>query len=115
MTLNPVEQRLSELCNEWASFRADGSKRLLIWQAPDNATRMIQCFFETQKHETDFTTGDLFIVFDVPFIHSIQYSRDLKEALAGQYEASREELEQQGVTPDWDFAPDCCRTPPPVL
>jgi len=105
MSFNPVERRLVELCHEWTSFRADESKRLLIWRAPDNAGRLLQCFFETQKYETDYTTGDLFIVFDAPFVHSIQYSRELKEALAGQYEASREQLNQQGISPDWESTP----------
>jgi hypothetical protein len=105
MALNPVERRLTSLRGHWEDFRADASKRLLVWQVPDNAVRLLQCFFEVQKHETDYTTGDLFIVFDAPFGNSIQYSRALKEVLAGQYEASREDLRQQGVAPDWKFAP----------
>jgi hypothetical protein len=58
-----------------------------------------------QKHETEYSTRDLFIVFDAPFESSIQYSRALKEALAGQYEASRDELAQQGIAADWTFVP----------
>ncbi|MGH8578794.1 MAG: hypothetical protein ACREVK_01270 [Gammaproteobacteria bacterium] len=105
MALNPVERRLLYLCDHWARFVDDRSKRLLIWQVPGSAVRMIQCFFEAQKHETPYTTGDLFISFDVPFENSVQYSRALKEALAGQYEASREDLKQQGIASDWDFTP----------
>jgi hypothetical protein len=105
MALNPVERRLVDLRDHWESFRADTSKRLLVWQVPDNAVRMLQCFFEAQKHEAAYTTGDLFIAFDTPFEHSIQYSRALKETLAGRYEASREELEQEGITPEWRFDP----------
>ncbi len=106
MALNPVERRLLDLCSHWDAFRADTAKRLLVWQVPDNAVRLLQCFFEVQKHETDYTTGDLFVVFDTPFENSIQYSRVLKEALAGQYDASREDLKQQGITPDWQFTPE---------
>src|SRR5262245_283898 len=105
MALNPVERRLAYLCDHWSHFIGDPSKRLLIWQVPDNAVRIVQCFFEAQKYETEYTTGDLFIVFDPPFEHSIQYSRALKDALAGQYEASRDDLVQQGITPDWSFNP----------
>ena len=105
MALNPVERRLLYLCERWSRFTADPSKRLLVWQVQDNATRIVECFFEVQKHETDYSTRDLFIVFDVPFENSVQYSRALKEALAGQYEASREDLEQQGIAADWTFAP----------
>ena len=105
MAPNPVERRLIDLCNHWDAFRADASKRLLVWQAPDNAGRLLHCFFEVQKHETEYTTGDLFVVFDSPFDNSIQYSRALKESLAGQYDASREDLKQQGVAADWQFSP----------
>lgn len=103
--MNPVEKRLMLLADRWVSFREDDTKRLLIWQAEPNALRFFQCFFEVQKHETEYTVGDLFIVFDAPFDNTIQYSRELKEILAGQYEASREDLLQQGISPDWQFNP----------
>ena len=106
MVLNPVEHRLLDLASHWETFRKDASKRLLVWQADDNALRFFQCFFEVQKHETDYTVGDLFIVFNTPFQNAIQYSRALKESLAGQYDASREDLTQQGITPDWQFNPE---------
>jgi hypothetical protein len=105
MSPNPVERRIADLCQDWAGFRADPSKRLLIWQAPENAERLLQAFFETQKHETEYSTGDLFIVFDASFEYSMQYSRELKEALAGQYKASREAFESQGIACDWHYAP----------
>src|SRR5262245_12938245 len=105
MPLNPVERRLLDLCDRWSRFTADSSKRLLVWQVQDSALRLVECFFEVQKHETEYSTRDLFIVFDAPFENSVQYSRALKEALAGQYEASRGDLEQQGIAADWAFAP----------
>ena len=43
----------------------------------------------------------MFIVFDVAFDNSIQYSRELKEALVGQYAASRQDLKEEGIEPDW--------------
>jgi tetratricopeptide (TPR) repeat protein len=106
MPLNPVERRLVDLRNHWEQFRTDTSKRLLLWQAPDNATRLLHCFFEIQKHETEYTSDDLFIVFDSPFENSIQYSRAVKEALAGQYDASRQDLEREDISSDWRFAPE---------
>lgn len=105
MALNPVERRMLYLCNRWRAFTDDASKRLLIWQVQDNAVRIVQCFFEVQKHQTDYTTGDMFIVFDTPFENSIQYSRALKEMLVGRYQASRDDLKAEGITPDWAFDP----------
>lgn len=104
--LNPVEQRLLLLCDHWQTFSSKESKRLLVWQVPANAMRMLSCFFETQKQDTEYSTGDVFIVFDTPFENSIQYSKALKEALKGQYDASTEELKQQGIKPDWQFKPE---------
>lgn len=106
MPLNPVEQRLLDLASHWEIFQADPAKRLLIWQANENALRFYQCFFEVQKYATEYTIGSLFIVFDSPFQNAIQYSRVLKESLAGQYQASLEDLKQQGISPDWQFNPE---------
>jgi len=106
MAHNPVEKRLLQLGNHWSNFRKDESKRLLVWQINENAGRMVECFFEVQKHDTEFATGDLFIIFDSPFENAIQYSTELKESLKGQYEASKEELEKQGIKPDWEYEPE---------
>ena len=106
MALNPVERRLTDLCADWVAFRDDPAKRLLVWKAPDDAARLLQCFFEVQKHDTPYTSGDLFIVFDVAFDNSIQYSRELKGALFGQYEASRQDLKEEGIEPDWRANPE---------
>ncbi len=106
MAFNPVERSLLGLCQHWETFRSDASKRLLVWQVQDNAVRTLQCFFEVQKHETALSTRDLFIVFDTPFENAMQFSRELKETLAGQYDASREDLEQEGIKADWRFNPE---------
>ncbi len=105
-TLNPVEQRLVYLCELWSQFTADDSRRLLVWQVQENAVRILHCFFEVQKHQTDYTTGDMFVVFDAPFEHSLQYSKAIKQALSGQYQASREDLKQEGLEDDWSFLPE---------
>ena len=111
MPLNPVERRLLQLREHWEVFRADGAKRLLVWRLPNNAIRMAQCFCEMQKYETEYSSKDLFIVFDAPFEHSIQYSRALKESLAGQYAASHDDLKRQGLTPGWRLDPDLPDSP----
>jgi tetratricopeptide (TPR) repeat protein len=103
VALNPVEQRLLSLGSDWIEFRSDSTKRLLLWQVQENAFRLVQCFFEAQKHDLEYATGDQFIVFDTAFEHSFQYSRALKESLRGQYDASRADLEQQGLEADWDL------------
>jgi hypothetical protein len=105
MALNPVERRLSLLCADWLDFRADATKRLLVWRVPENATRLVQCFFEVQKHDLEYASRDLFVVFDGQFERSRQYSRDLKQALRGQYDASRDDLHAQGLPADWTFEP----------
>jgi hypothetical protein len=105
MALNPVERRLALLCGEWDDFRSDTSKRLLVWQVPENAMRLLECFFEVQKLDLEYSSRDLFIVFEPPYEHSLQYSRALKEALCGQYEASREDLVAENLDANWSFDP----------
>jgi hypothetical protein len=105
MALNPVERRLALLCGDWVDFCADPSKRLLVWQVPENATRLVQCFFEVQKLDLEYSSRDVFVVFQPPFEHSLQYSRELKQALKGQYEASRDDLAAQDLPADWGFDP----------
>lgn len=110
MALNPVEQRLAELQERWQGFVARPDDRLLLWQVPDNARRLLHAFFEVQRHElpggAPYVGTDTFIVFDEPFEHSIQYARALKAGLAGRYAASRESFEPLGVAPDWPFSPE---------
>jgi hypothetical protein len=101
MALNAVERRLLDLRHQWEQFADDPAPRLLLWTVPDAAMRLVRCFLEVQKHEGEYVTGDLFIVFDTPFENSIQYSRALKEALAGQHAASAGDLEREGLDPSW--------------
>ena len=97
MPLNAVERRLLDLRYQWEDFADDPVPRLLVWTVPDAAMRLVRCFLEVQKHEGEYVTRDLFIVFDAPFENSIQYSRALKEALAGQYAASSDDLAREGL------------------
>lgn len=106
MTFNPVENRLLDLGQRYAEFQSDPQKRLLIWQAKENATRFYQCFFEVQKHETPLSAGGFFILFDASFANSIDYSRNLKASLLGQYEASADILAGQGIAADWIYRPE---------
>ena len=96
MPLNAVERRLLDLRHQWERFANDPTPRLLVWTVPDAAMRLVRCFLEVQKHEGEYVTGDLFIVFDTPFENSIQYSRALKELLAGQHAASADDLGRRG-------------------
>lgn len=105
MPLNPVERRLAYLGQDWLAFCNEPRWRLLIWQVPANALRMVAAFFESQKYSSELSTTDLFIVFEVPFQHSIQYSRDVKAALAAQYAASLDTWQRQGERVDWAFDP----------
>jgi hypothetical protein len=105
MPLNAVERRLVDLRRQWERFAHDPTPRLLVWTVPDAAMRLVRCFLEVQKHEGEYVTGDLFIVFDTPFENSIQYSRALKEALAGQHAASASDFEREGLDPRWPVDP----------
>jgi hypothetical protein len=51
-----------------------------------------------QRHEGEYVTRDLFIVFDAAFENSVQYSRALKSALSGQHATSRGDLERDGFS-----------------
>jgi hypothetical protein len=101
MQLNAVERRLLDLRYEWEAFAEERAPRLLIWAVPDATMRLVRCFLEMQKHEGEYVSRDLFIVFDTPFENSIQYSRNLKEALAGQYAATSDDLEREGLGVAW--------------
>jgi hypothetical protein len=109
MALNPVEQRLVELQERWLGFVARPDDRLLLWQVPDNARRLLHAFFEVQRHDlpggAPYVGTDTFIVFDEPFENSIQYARALKAGLAGRYAASGDSFQPLGVEPDWPFSP----------
>jgi hypothetical protein len=103
--LNPVERRLALLCEDWLAFRADPARRLLVWQVPDHALRLVQCFVQAQQHDVPYASRDLFIAFDAPFQHSMQYARALKEQLQGQVQASRGGLAAQGLDAAWSLDP----------
>lgn len=106
MALNAVERRLLRIREHWERFTADPDARLLVWEAPSAALRLAECFFEAQKHEAPYSTHDLCIILKVPFVHSFQYARALKQALAARYEESREDLAREGIPADWAFAPE---------
>lgn len=98
--LNPVEQRLMGLCEHWLSFRDDPVARLLIWQVPDSGLRTVRCFFEVQKLDLPYSSGDMFIVLDADYEHALQYSRALKAQIKGQFDASEENLVAEAPTID---------------
>ena len=104
--LNPVERRLMQLAGLWAEFRAEPAARLLLWQLPESGLRMAECFVEAQKIDAPYATGDVFLLFKQPFVHALQYSRALKEALRGIADASAADLcAQADAIPAWPFDP----------
>ena len=105
MALNPVERRMALLCDNWIGFRDQPQARLLLWQVPDNALRLVECFAEVQKLDLPYASGDLFIVFKLPYVHGLQFARGIKQALRGQFDASLDELRGQGLDTDWSFDP----------
>lgn len=106
MSLNAVERRLLDIREAWEAFTGDPAKRLLVWELPSSSHRLAECFFEAQKLEVEYATQDLCIVFKEPFEHSIQYARALKQALAGSYATSRDDIEDEGIAADWSLSPD---------
>ena len=109
VALNPVERRMALLAEHWGVFRGQPEARLLVWQVPDNALRLVACFAEVQKLDLPYASGDLFITFKVAYNHGLQFARDLKVALRGQFDASADELRAQGLDADWAF--DAASTP----
>lgn len=105
MAPNPVERRMALLCGDWIGFRDDPAARLLVWQVPENALRLVECFVETQKLEVDYASGDLFVPLKAPYTHALRYARDLKAALAGQFEAGVGGIGREGLAGDWRFDP----------
>lgn len=103
--LNPVERRLMQMAGAWQDFRADGEARLLLWQVPESGLRVAECFVEVQKYELPYAMGDVFLLFKQSFVHGLQYSRELKVALRGIYDASGDDLSAQGLPADWEFDP----------
>lgn len=103
--LNPVERRLMQLAGHWQAFRELPQARLLMWRLPESGLRLAECFVEAQKLELPYATGDLFLLFKQPFVHGLQYSRAVKQALRGMYEASADALATQQVAADWPFDP----------
>jgi hypothetical protein len=115
MFLNPVERRLAYLCGEWLRFRENKEARMLIWQVPYNAFRLVECSIEAQKKGSGYGAGDLFLLFRLPYEHAFQFSRDLKEALCGQYDSSLESLAAEGLPTDWGFRPEASVHTPAVF
>ena len=105
MALNPVERRMALLCDHWIAFRDQPEPRLLVWQVPDNALRLVECFAEVQKLDLPYASGDVFLLFKPPYQHGLQFSRAIKEALRGQFDASVDDLQKQGLATDWAFDP----------
>lgn len=106
MAMNPVEQRIATMSTNWLDFRDDKSKRILVWQVQEDALSMVDAFVEMQKEQTDFSTGDTFLLFKTPCQYSLQYSNALKTELKGKFDASRDQLPDEGLEADWDFQPE---------
>lgn len=105
MALNPVERRMALLCDHWLAFRAQPAARLLLWQVPENALRLVECFVEVQKLDLPYASGDVFLLVKPPYQHGLQFARAIKDSLRGQFDASRDDLQRQGLSADWDFDP----------
>lgn len=105
MALNPVERRMALLGDHWLAFRAQPAPRLLLWQVPENALRLVECFVEVQKLDLPYATGDVFLLCKPPYVHGLQFARAIKDSLRGQFDASRDDLLRQGLSADWDFDP----------
>jgi hypothetical protein len=101
---NPVEKRIALMRDLWWQATEDEQVRVIVWRVPANAERMVLAFYEAQRHDGDWQTGDLFIKFDAPFETGFTYSRMLCDALIESYVASDDSFKQQGVAMNWPFA-----------
>ena len=101
---SPVEKRIELLRDLWMDATEDDQVRVVIFRIPGNADKMLQAFFEAQRHEGDWQTPDLFLKFDSAFETGFTYSRMLREALVNSYTASEESFKEQSIPFDWPFA-----------
>ncbi len=97
---NPVERGLEQLRELWLQATEAPERRLLVWRTPGNAERMIDAFFEIQKHPGPWAVPDMFLALDAEFETGYGYSRTLKEALVASYSASRDGFIEEGAA-DW--------------
>ncbi len=101
---SPVEKRLEDLRDLWmqGNDQQPGLKSL-IWRTPGNAERMLEVFFEAQKHPGAWSVPDMFLILEANFETSFGYSRELKESLLLNYSASRAQFMEEGAA-RWDGA-----------
>jgi tetratricopeptide (TPR) repeat protein len=103
-TKNPVEKRIALMRDLWWQATEVEQVRIVVWRVPDNAERMLLAFYEAQRLDGDWQTGDLFIKFDAPFETGFSYSRMLCDTLIESYVASDDSFKQQGIAMNWPFA-----------
>jgi len=100
---SPVEKRLEDLRDQWMRATEEADTKLLIWRPPGNAERMLDVFFEAQKHPGDWSVPDMFLNLEANFETSFSFSRELKESLLLGYSASRAGFLEEGAV-RWDGA-----------
>lgn len=98
---NPVEKRMAQLHDLWWEQTQGTQWRAIVLRTPPESQRMLEAFFTLQMVDSEYATPDLFVRFDAAFETGFAYSRTLREHLLKAFDDNRQQLIQQGVSPDW--------------
>ena len=90
--LNPVEQNVMELADQYLVFSSDPDATLLIWQVDQDTEKMIQTMLTFHTEDTALFS-DLTLPADTAFEEPEFYQREIADKLIEDFEASKEDIE----------------------
>lgn len=98
---NAIERRLDRLHDQWVEFVQRSDARVLRWKIRPEDSRLVETFLEKEADDRAGELPDLFLRFAVPFSDVNEYGEALLGELLAQYEATRSELEAEGIDAAW--------------
>lgn len=102
---NAIERRLDRLHDQWVEFAQQPDARVLRWVIRPDELRLIEVFLEKEADDRAGELPDLFLRFVAPFSDVNGYGEALLDELLAQYEATRPELEAEGIDAAWSPPP----------
>ena len=97
---NAIERRIDYLAGLWNQFAEDSTPRLMRWVGDPDELKMVNILFDLQEEENG-ELPDMFIRLEVPFQDESRYAFELIEAFVAGIDASREEIADAGLSPNW--------------
>lgn len=98
---NAIERRLDWLHDQWVEFVEQPDARVLRWVIRPDELRLIEVFLEKEADDRAGELPDLFLRLAAPFSDVNSYGDALLEELLAWYEATRPELEEEGIDASW--------------